>query len=64
MSWHGISDFRARRIWKAAGRNGRGLDMNVELLYRYLFESSWVFLGGWTVLLLAASVIAFRHDFS
>jgi hypothetical protein len=36
--------------------------MSVELLYSYLIESSWIVLGGWTVLIVLASIVAFRRD--
>lgn len=33
--------------------------MDVELVYSYLIDSTWLFLGSWVVLLLTASVFAF-----
>lgn len=33
--------------------------MNVELVYSYLIDSTWFFLGSWVVLLLTAGVVAF-----
>jgi hypothetical protein len=33
--------------------------MNVELVYSYLMDSTWFFLGSWVGLLLTAGVVAF-----
>ena len=33
--------------------------MNVELVYTYLIDSTWFFLGSWVVLLLTAGVLVF-----
>jgi hypothetical protein len=33
--------------------------MNLEMVYSYLIDSTWFFLGGWVVLLLTAGVVAF-----
>ena len=33
--------------------------MNVDLVYSYLIDSTWLFLGGWVVLLLTAGLLAF-----
>jgi len=33
--------------------------MDVDLVYSYVIDSSWFFLGSWVVLLLTASFIAF-----
>jgi len=33
--------------------------MDVDLVYSYLIDSTWFFLGSWVVLLLTASVLAF-----
>jgi hypothetical protein len=33
--------------------------MNVEMVYSYLIDSTWFFLGSWVVLLLTAGVVAF-----
>jgi hypothetical protein len=33
--------------------------MDVELVYSYLIDSTWFFLGSWVVLLLTAGVVAF-----
>lgn len=33
--------------------------MNVDLVYSYLIDSTWLFLGSWVVLLLTAGVVAF-----
>ena len=33
--------------------------MDVELLYSFLIDSTWFFLGSWVVLLLMAGVVAF-----
>jgi hypothetical protein len=35
----------------------------MDVVYSYLISSSWVFLLGWIVLLVAC-LIAFRHDWS
>lgn len=36
--------------------------MDFELLYSYLIFSTWLFLGGWVGLLVAASVAAFGRE--
>jgi hypothetical protein len=33
--------------------------MNVDLVYSYIIDSTWFFLGSWVVLLLTAGVVAF-----
>jgi hypothetical protein len=33
--------------------------MNVDLVYSYLIDFTWIFLGSWVVLLLTAGVVAF-----
>ena len=33
--------------------------MNLEMVYSYLIDSTWFFLGGWVVLLLTAGVVVF-----
>ena len=33
--------------------------VNVEMVYSYLIDSTWLFLGSWVVLLLMAGVVAF-----
>ena len=33
--------------------------MNADLVYSYLIDSTWFFLGSWVVLLLTAGVVAF-----
>ncbi|HWY56382.1 MAG TPA: hypothetical protein VNZ03_18095 [Terriglobales bacterium] len=33
--------------------------MNVDLVYSYLIDFTWLFLGSWVVLLLTAAAIAF-----
>ena len=33
--------------------------MNVDLVYSYLIDSTWLFLGSWVVLLLMAGAVAF-----
>jgi hypothetical protein len=33
--------------------------MDVDLVYSYLIDSTWFFLGSWVVLLLTAGVVAF-----
>ena len=37
--------------------------MNVDALYSYLMSSSWLFLGGWALLIVSAAVFFFRGDF-
>jgi hypothetical protein len=37
--------------------------MNSDSLYRLLMDSSWLFLSGWSVALVAVSVIAFRQEY-
>jgi len=36
--------------------------MNFELLYSYLIDATWVFLGSWVALLIAAYVATFGRD--
>jgi hypothetical protein len=36
--------------------------MNVDALYSYLMSSSWLFLGGWALLIVSAAVFFFRGD--
>jgi len=36
--------------------------MNFELVYSYLIDSTWFFLGSWVIMLVAASLVAFRRD--
>jgi hypothetical protein len=33
--------------------------MNVDVVYSYLIDSTWFFLGSWVLLLLTAGVVAF-----
>jgi hypothetical protein len=33
--------------------------MDVDLVYSYLIDFTWLFLGSWVVLLLTAGVVAF-----
>jgi len=33
--------------------------MNVDLLYAYLIDFTWIFLGSWVALLLTAGAVAF-----
>ena len=33
--------------------------MNVDLVYSYLIDFTWLFLGSWVVLLLTAGIVAF-----
>jgi hypothetical protein len=33
--------------------------MDVDLVYSYLIDSTWFFLGSWVVLLLTAGIVAF-----
>jgi len=33
--------------------------MNADLVYSYLIDSTWFFLGSWVVLLLTAAIVAF-----
>jgi len=33
--------------------------MNADLVYSYLIDSTWFFLGSWVVLLLIAGIVAF-----
>jgi hypothetical protein len=35
------------------------LNVNVDLVYSCLIDSTWLFLGGWVVLLLTAGLLAF-----
>lgn len=39
-----------------------GSAMNIDVVYAWLIDSTWLFLGSWVVLLLTAYVVAFRHD--
>jgi hypothetical protein len=36
--------------------------MNIDVVYSWLIDSTWLFLGSWVVLLLAAYVVTFRRD--
>jgi hypothetical protein len=36
--------------------------MNADVLYSILMSCSWFLLGGWTLLLLLASVSVFREE--
>jgi len=36
--------------------------MSSDFLYSCLMRSSWLFLGGWSLLLVAASFAAFHND--
>jgi hypothetical protein len=36
--------------------------MSSDLLYGLPINSSWLFLGGWTALLIAASLIVFERE--
>ncbi|MGA8153096.1 MAG: hypothetical protein WB952_19250 [Terriglobales bacterium] len=36
--------------------------MNFDSLYAYLIDSTWFFLGSWVIMLVAASLVAFRQD--
>ena len=36
--------------------------MNFELIYSYLIDTTWFFLGSWVVVLLAAYVVAFGRE--
>jgi hypothetical protein len=36
--------------------------MNIDVLYSYVVSCGWVFLTGWTVLIVLACADAFRHD--
>jgi len=38
--------------------------MNVDVVYSYLIDSVYFFLGSWVILLLAAYVAAFGRDWS
>jgi hypothetical protein len=38
--------------------------MDLDVLYRVLVDSMWLFLGGWVVAILAASFVVFRNDAS
>ena len=35
------------------------LTMDVDLVYSYLIDATWFFLGSWVVLLLTAGIVAF-----
>jgi hypothetical protein len=35
------------------------MDMDIDLVYSYLIDTTWLFLGSWVVLLLTAGVVAF-----
>ena len=34
--------------------------MDVDLVYSYVIDSTWFFLGSWVVLLLTAGVVAYK----
>jgi hypothetical protein len=34
--------------------------MDVDLVYSYVIDSTWFFLGSWVVLLVTAGVVAFK----
>jgi hypothetical protein len=36
--------------------------MNFDVVYSYLIDSTWFFLGSWVILLITASLVAFRRD--
>jgi hypothetical protein len=36
--------------------------MNFEILYSYLIDVTWLFLGSWLALLAAAYVVVFGRD--
>jgi len=36
--------------------------MNFDLVYSYLIDSTWFFLGSWVIMLVVASLVAFRRD--
>jgi len=36
--------------------------MNFDLVYFYLIDSTWFFLGSWVIMLVVASLVAFRRD--
>jgi len=36
--------------------------VNIDVIYSWLIDATWLFLGSWVVLLLAAYVVTFRHD--
>jgi len=38
--------------------------MSIESFYSYVLGSTWFFLVGWVILLLAACLAAFRHNSS
>ncbi|MFI5070402.1 MAG: hypothetical protein ACHP8A_05890 [Terriglobales bacterium] len=38
--------------------------MTADIVYSILIRCSWFFLGGWTLVLLLASVAAFREELS
>jgi|GEM_PF-6144559 len=38
--------------------------MTADIVYSVLLRCSWFFLGGWTLLLLLASAVAFREELS
>lgn len=38
--------------------------MDSDLMYAYLIDSTWFFLGSWVLLLLCACLMAFRQDSS
>jgi len=38
--------------------------MSSDLVYAYLIDATWIFLGSWVVVLLAAYVAAFGQDSS
>jgi hypothetical protein len=36
--------------------------MSLDVLFSYLIDSSWFFLGSWVAVLLVAYIAAFRRD--
>jgi len=36
--------------------------MNFDLMYSYLIDSTWFFLGSWAIILAVASLLAFREE--
>jgi len=39
----------------------RGAAVNVDLVYSYLIDFAWFFLGIWVLLLLTAGIVAFAE---
>ena len=39
----------------------RGVTVNVDLVYSYLIDFTWFFLGIWVLLLLTAGIVAFAE---